>query len=274
MYVMSALETSRELIRHSSYRYEFATVAVTHSLLALEHVLAERLATNEPLHTLIERARRELDDDAVRTALLSQDVICVGGQHVEHAGGLACTWHGQAPRRGIRPGNPAVRHQRWRQLLGRGLAHRFLRTADSSLRRTRPVVRFGLPALRHGGRPPIVLSGCRGKPRASGRLGDRGRCGRSLHGRSADGLRDAHASGLPVSARAREGWRSTRAGHAMPPAPCRTTAHVGLTRSSCRAFHSRPAKSVIGCGGGMPLPSCLRDMPASRGPNPQRSPKR
>ncbi|WNF31023.1 hypothetical protein RI138_31605 [Streptomyces sp. C11-1] len=56
MYVMSALETSRELIRHSYYRYEFATVAVTHSLFALEHVLAERLATNEPLHVLIERA--------------------------------------------------------------------------------------------------------------------------------------------------------------------------------------------------------------------------
>ncbi|MFI5548239.1 hypothetical protein ACIA6E_31165 [Streptomyces sp. NPDC051815] len=56
MYVMSALETSRELIRHSYYRYEFATVAVTHSLFALEHVLAERLATNEPLHALIERA--------------------------------------------------------------------------------------------------------------------------------------------------------------------------------------------------------------------------
>ncbi|MEV7173584.1 hypothetical protein AB0O18_28270 [Streptomyces sp. NPDC093224] len=56
MYVMSALETSRELIRHSYFRYEFATVAVTHSLFALEHVLAERLATNEPLHALIERA--------------------------------------------------------------------------------------------------------------------------------------------------------------------------------------------------------------------------
>ncbi|GHB83678.1 hypothetical protein GCM10010347_63190 [Streptomyces cirratus] len=48
MYVMSALKTSRELIRHSYYRYEFATVAVTHSLFALEHVLAERLTTNEP----------------------------------------------------------------------------------------------------------------------------------------------------------------------------------------------------------------------------------
>ncbi len=56
MYVMSAMETSRELIRHSYYRYEFATVAVTHSLFALEHVLAERLATHEPLHVLIERA--------------------------------------------------------------------------------------------------------------------------------------------------------------------------------------------------------------------------
>ncbi|WP_235619282.1 hypothetical protein [Embleya scabrispora] len=56
MYVMSAMETSRELIRHSYYRYEFATVAVTHSLFALEHVLAERLATNGPLHVLIQRA--------------------------------------------------------------------------------------------------------------------------------------------------------------------------------------------------------------------------
>ncbi|WP_330300421.1 hypothetical protein [Streptomyces sp. NBC_00503] len=43
MYVMSTMETSRELIRHSYYRYEFATVAVTHSLFALEHVFTERL---------------------------------------------------------------------------------------------------------------------------------------------------------------------------------------------------------------------------------------
>ncbi|MFJ3727947.1 hypothetical protein ACIPYQ_35995 [Streptomyces sp. NPDC090045] len=56
MYVMSAMETSRELIRHSYYRYEFATVAVTHSLFALEHVLAERLAVTAPLQDLIERA--------------------------------------------------------------------------------------------------------------------------------------------------------------------------------------------------------------------------
>ncbi|MFF1868429.1 hypothetical protein [Streptomyces sp. CB03911] len=56
MQVMSALETSRELVRHSYYRYEFATVAVTHSLYALEHLLAERLAVHEPLQGLIERA--------------------------------------------------------------------------------------------------------------------------------------------------------------------------------------------------------------------------
>ncbi|WP_439676302.1 hypothetical protein [Embleya sp. MST-111070] len=56
MYVMSVMETSRELIRHSHYRYEFGTVAVTHSLFALEHVLAERLAVHEPVQDLIERA--------------------------------------------------------------------------------------------------------------------------------------------------------------------------------------------------------------------------
>ncbi|MCX5208492.1 hypothetical protein OG689_04140 [Kitasatospora sp. NBC_00240] len=56
MQVMSALETSRELVRHSYHRYEFATVAVTHSLYALEHVLAERLDVAEPLEGLIERA--------------------------------------------------------------------------------------------------------------------------------------------------------------------------------------------------------------------------
>ncbi|MGW6612954.1 hypothetical protein ACWGA0_05750 [Streptomyces erythrochromogenes] len=59
MYVMSALETSRELIRYSYYRYEFATVAVTHCLFALEHVLAERLGSDAPLGELIGRAAEE-----------------------------------------------------------------------------------------------------------------------------------------------------------------------------------------------------------------------
>lgn len=56
MHVMGALETSRELIRHSYHRYEFATVAVTHSLFALEQVLTDRLAVVGPLQELIERA--------------------------------------------------------------------------------------------------------------------------------------------------------------------------------------------------------------------------
>ncbi|MEU8926187.1 hypothetical protein AB0D10_35540 [Kitasatospora sp. NPDC048545] len=57
MSVMSALETSRELIRHSYYRYEFATVAVTHALSAVEQVLAGRLADDDaPLDELVRRA--------------------------------------------------------------------------------------------------------------------------------------------------------------------------------------------------------------------------
>ncbi|MEU3561484.1 hypothetical protein [Kitasatospora sp. NPDC006786] len=59
MGVMGALETSKELIRHSYYRYEFATVAVTHALFALEQVLVERLAVEEPLRELIGRAAAE-----------------------------------------------------------------------------------------------------------------------------------------------------------------------------------------------------------------------
>ncbi|GAB7188716.1 hypothetical protein ATKI12_8547 [Kitasatospora sp. Ki12] len=57
MSVMSTLETSRELIRHSYYRYEFATVAVTHCLLALEEVLTQRLGDEDAdLPELIGRA--------------------------------------------------------------------------------------------------------------------------------------------------------------------------------------------------------------------------
>ncbi|WP_327304848.1 hypothetical protein OG730_15765 [Streptomyces sp. NBC_01298] len=94
MYVMSALETSRELIRHSSYRYEFATAAVTHSLFALEHLLAERLAVTGPLQDLIEQAAgtgllpadlaarldrsRRLRDELIRGAVTSAEVRPAG----------------------------------------------------------------------------------------------------------------------------------------------------------------------------------------------------
>ncbi|MGW9211265.1 hypothetical protein ACWGR4_30330 [Embleya sp. NPDC055664] len=81
MYVMSALETSRELIRHSYYRYEFATVAVMHSLCALERVLAERLAVNKPLKDLIEQATEaeliavELATELDRSRLLRDKLL-------------------------------------------------------------------------------------------------------------------------------------------------------------------------------------------------------
>ncbi|MFD7879345.1 hypothetical protein ACFV5G_35530 [Streptomyces sp. NPDC059766] len=72
MPVKSALETSRELIRHSFYRYEFATVAVTHALYALEQVLAERLASDASLEDLIGRAAAEGLFDADRAAGLER----------------------------------------------------------------------------------------------------------------------------------------------------------------------------------------------------------
>ncbi|MFC8720887.1 hypothetical protein [Kitasatospora sp. NPDC057198] len=59
VYVASVLETSRELIRHSYYRYEFTTVAVTHALFGLERALAERLAVKKPFQKLIEQAAKD-----------------------------------------------------------------------------------------------------------------------------------------------------------------------------------------------------------------------
>jgi hypothetical protein len=44
MAVLSALETARELVRHSYYRYKFATTGVRHSLVALDLVRDGRAA--------------------------------------------------------------------------------------------------------------------------------------------------------------------------------------------------------------------------------------
>ena len=66
-YVVSVLETSRELLRHSYYRYEFTTVALTHSLFGLERAFAERLAVKKPFQKLIEQAA----DDGLITAELA-----------------------------------------------------------------------------------------------------------------------------------------------------------------------------------------------------------
>ncbi|MFF1872596.1 hypothetical protein [Kitasatospora herbaricolor] len=63
--VTSVLETSRELIRHSYYRYEFTTVAVAFSLFALEAALATHLASKKPLKEQIDlaAARNVISED-------------------------------------------------------------------------------------------------------------------------------------------------------------------------------------------------------------------
>ncbi|MFI5527471.1 hypothetical protein ACIA8O_02835 [Kitasatospora sp. NPDC051853] len=53
MPVLTALGVCRELIRFSYHRYEFAAVAVTHSLVALEQGLVTRLATPRPPAELV-----------------------------------------------------------------------------------------------------------------------------------------------------------------------------------------------------------------------------
>jgi hypothetical protein len=55
-YIVSALETSRELVRHAFHRYEFGTVAVTHALVAVEHALGERCAVEPTFQDLITQA--------------------------------------------------------------------------------------------------------------------------------------------------------------------------------------------------------------------------
>lgn len=53
----TVLRTARELLRQSYYCYEFSTVAVMHSLIAVEIVLRDRIpdAGKKPLHGLIKQ---------------------------------------------------------------------------------------------------------------------------------------------------------------------------------------------------------------------------
>ncbi|WP_331756402.1 hypothetical protein [Streptomyces sp. NBC_01568] len=53
----TVLRTVRELLRQSYYCYEFSTVAVMHSLIAVEIVLRDRIpgAGKKPLHQLIKQ---------------------------------------------------------------------------------------------------------------------------------------------------------------------------------------------------------------------------
>ncbi|MFJ3818135.1 hypothetical protein [Streptomyces sp. NPDC090056] len=54
----TVLRTARELLRQSYYCYEFSTVAVMHSLIAVEIVLRDRIpdAGTKPLFQLIKQA--------------------------------------------------------------------------------------------------------------------------------------------------------------------------------------------------------------------------
>lgn len=62
----TVLRTARELLRHSYYCYEFSTVAVMHSLIAVEIVLRDRIpdAGQKPLHRLIKQGA----EDGILTA--------------------------------------------------------------------------------------------------------------------------------------------------------------------------------------------------------------
>ncbi|GGX68724.1 hypothetical protein GCM10010358_23810 [Streptomyces minutiscleroticus] len=89
------------------------------------------------------------DDDALRTFLLSQDVIYAGGGNTAN---LLAVWREHGVDRLLREvfdrGDLAVRHQRWCRLLGRGLAHRLLRAAHAPPGRVGAAVRLNLPVLR------------------------------------------------------------------------------------------------------------------------------
>ncbi|MFJ8039616.1 hypothetical protein ACIRBX_03760 [Kitasatospora sp. NPDC096147] len=70
MAVMSALGTSRELLRFSFYRFEFATVAITHALVALELALAAPPSEQTAGETAGRPALAELVRDAVKSGRL------------------------------------------------------------------------------------------------------------------------------------------------------------------------------------------------------------
>jgi hypothetical protein len=64
--IADLLDVSRKLFAHGFFVYEFISVGVHWSLLAVEAALKARLESGESFHNLINRAQREalLDDDA------------------------------------------------------------------------------------------------------------------------------------------------------------------------------------------------------------------
>ncbi len=124
--------------------------------------------------------RRDLDDAALRTFLLSQDVIYVGGGSTAN---LLAVWRVHGVDRILRE---AYDHG---TLLCGISAGANCWAEGSHTDSFGPLThlpdglgllpRLGLPPLRHRGRPPVLLPSGRGNRRASSRLGGRGRAGAS-----------------------------------------------------------------------------------------------
>ncbi|MET8621685.1 MULTISPECIES: hypothetical protein [Streptomyces] len=55
-YIISVFETARELVRHSYYRYECTTIAISVSLFALERAFSEHLGVKKPFQKMVEHA--------------------------------------------------------------------------------------------------------------------------------------------------------------------------------------------------------------------------
>jgi hypothetical protein len=89
----TVLRTARELLRQSYYCYEFSTVAVMHSLIAVEIVLRDRIpdAGKKPLHQLIKRGAA----DGILTARQAEYLDC--GRQIRNGMAHGQTTHAVMP---------------------------------------------------------------------------------------------------------------------------------------------------------------------------------
>ncbi|MFF3129694.1 hypothetical protein ACFVRD_47755 [Streptomyces sp. NPDC057908] len=96
----TVLRTARELLRQSYYCYEFSTVAVMHSLIAVEIVLRDRIpdAGTKPLHRHIEQGADAGARPGAGSGRIGSGVVSTS----PHAGsGTAPTTEGSLCSRGI-----------------------------------------------------------------------------------------------------------------------------------------------------------------------------
>jgi hypothetical protein len=108
----TVLRTARELLRQSYYCYEFSTVAVMHSLIAVEIVLRDRIpeAGKKPLHDLVEQGAA----DGILTA---RQAACLDhGRRIRNGVAHGQTTHAvqtlDRPRaEQASPGRPTIPHE-------------------------------------------------------------------------------------------------------------------------------------------------------------------